>query len=285
MVIVKILGGLGNQMFQYAYANALKQKGYNVKLDITGFHNYSLHGGYHLNNYNVTIDVATENEILFIKKKNYFKNILRQLCLKNKIILKERTLLFNNKFLSISDNTYVEGYFQSEKYFNSIRNSILESFTLINPISSYGVSISEKIISLKNTCSIHIRRGDYLNDVNKNIFGTCSLNYYKDAISHIEKNIPNITFFIFSNDIEWSKDNINVKHAVYIDNSSRIPNEDIYLMSLCKHNIIANSSFSWWGSWLNTNKHKIVIAPKNWFIDSKLFSESLDIIPKNYIQL
>lgn len=286
MVIVKILGGLGNQMFQYAFASSLKEKGYNVKLDLLGFKNYNLHGGYQLGHFNINIEIATEEEVNCIKNKSKLQKLLRKMSFKNKYILKEKTFFFNEEFLNICDDTYIEGYFQTEKYFKSIDNEVKKTFIFSNALSTYGTSINKQIISASSSCSIHIRRGDYLDSSNKNIFAICDIDYYNRAISMINDRFPNTTYFIFSNDIQWAKKNLKLNEAIYINNDQvRLPHEDLYLMSLCKNNIIANSSFSWWGSWLNINQSKNVIAPKDWFVDKKLASESFDIVPSNYIRL
>lgn len=142
------------------------------------------------------------------------------------------------------------------------------------------------IIKSCNAVSLHIRRGDYISNATTNtIHGTCNLDYYKRAVEYIKKNSVSPIFFIFSDDIDWVKDNLhlNEKHY-YIDwNNADTNYEDMRLMSLCKHNVIANSSFSWWGAWLNNNPKKIVIAPQKWFNDSKL--NTFDVIPEKRIKI
>lgn len=118
------------------------------------------------------------------------------------------------------------------------------------------------------------------------IHGSCSLNYYENAIRLINKKISNVKYFVFSDEIDWVKENMNIKNATYIKNNNRIPHEDIELMGLCEHNIIANSSFSWWASWVNENKEKIIIAPKRWFADEAKNEQSLKgIICDNWIRI
>ena len=256
MVIVRVLGGLGNQMFQYAYAKALEMRGYDVKLDISGFKKYKLHGGYQLDKYNINLDNANKYSVLF-SKINPLKT------------LKEDNLLFNSKLLSLKGNEYVKGYFQTEKYFLQIRETLIKQFIINTEIKDSTKNYKKKITEAENSCSIHIRRGDYVtNNKSNSIHGTCSLDYYKQAIKIIEDKYKNITFFIFSDDISWTKENLNLVNAIYIDHKC-LPHEDIYLMSLCKHNITANSSFSWWAAWLNENISKTVVAPKQWFVDKE----------------
>jgi len=285
MIIVKIIGGLGNQMFQYAYAKALEQKGYNVKIDINAFETYNLHGGYQLNKYNIDLQYSTEEENRKFYKNNLLSKILKRLGLNNSKIFEEKSLLFDESLLRIEDGKYIQGYFQSEKYFLNIREILIKQFIINTHISSYTKEMKRKVLSIKNSCSIHVRRGDFTNSVNKNLHGTCNIEYYEKAIELMNNKEENINYFIFSDDIDWVKDNLKVNNAVYIDSKEkRIPHEDIYLMSLCSHNIIANSSFSWWGAWLNQNDNKIVIAPSRWFADETMYKQSKDIICKSWIK-
>jgi hypothetical protein len=267
MIIVRIVGGLGNQMFQYAYAKALQHKGYDVKIDISKFKKYKLHGGYQLDKYK--IDLETSNSFInFLSKINLKKNV------------KEKSLLFDEKMLNLSGNEYVKGYFQTEKYFSGIRDILLDQFVIKQEISESTVSYSKEIKKHKNSCSLHIRRGDYISDKKANsVHGTCDIEYYKEAVKLINNKFKDAYFFIFSDDITWVRNNLKVKNATYI-NHNVIPHEDMHLMSSCKHNITANSSFSWWGAWLNQSKNKTVIAPKKWFVSNKN-----EVACKNWIQL
>lgn len=286
MIIVKIVGGLGNQMFQYAYAKELEQKGYDVKIDISAFDTYKLHGGYQLDKYNIDLKVSTYKE-----NKKYYSNsllskVLRKIGIETSNAIREKSLLFDNTFLNIEDNNYVEGYFQSEKYFKDIRNILLEEFAIKQELFIYTKEIKQNIEESKNSCSIHIRRGDFINAKNASIHGACNLEYYQKAVEHIQTHVEDIHYFIFSDDIRWVKENLKLENAVYIESEEkRIPHEDIYLMSLCKHNIIANSSFSWWGAWLNHNNDKIVIAPKRWFASDEFEKQSSDIVCDGWVRV
>lgn len=286
MIIVKIIGGLGNQMFQYAYAKALEQKGYNVKIDISAFNTYNLHGGYQLNKYNIDLQYSTEEENRKFYKNKLLSKILKKIGIKTAKVIKEKSLLFDENLLLPKDYKYIEGYFQSEKYFLKIREILLKQFIINTHISSYTKEIKWKILSINNSCSIHIRRGDFTNNINKNLHGTCDIVYYQKAISHVENKIGIQKYFIFSDDIEWVKENLKINNAIYIESSEiRLPHEDMYLMSLCNNNIIANSSFSWWAAWLTKNNNKTVVAPKRWFFDEILFQQSKDIVPNNWIKI
>ncbi|WP_439130941.1 alpha-1,2-fucosyltransferase [Polaribacter sp.] len=267
MIIVRIVGGLGNQMFQYAYAKALQARGFEVQIDISKFKTYKLHGGYQLDKYKIDLEIP-----------NDFNLILSKLYLKKN--LKEKSLLFDENLMQLNGNEYVKGYFQTEKYFLNIRPTLLQQFTLENSFSETTIRYQTEIKNQQNSCAIHIRRGDYISDKKANsIHGTCDLSYYQNAIKHVHNQYKNIHFFVFSDDISWTRNNLRINNATYI-NHKVIPHEDLYLMSLCKNNITANSSFSWWGAWLNTNEQKMVISPKKWFNQKEN-----EVACKNWIQL
>lgn len=287
MIIVKIMGGLGNQMFQYAYAKALQEKGCDVKIDISTFETYKLHGGYQLDKYNTNINIASKFEIGQFYKNDFLSKILYKINLISRNITYVKSLRYDNNLFNLEDKTLIEGYFQSEKFFLDIREDLVAHFRIKNTLSDYGNKIKNKIDVSKNSCSLHIRRGDYVrnNDANK-VHGTCDLDYYENAMKKVETIDEDINYFVFSDDIDWVKKNLKIPNVIYVESvEKRIPHEDIYLMSLCQHNIIANSSFSWWGAWLNKYVDKIVIAPKRWFLDEKLFKESDDIVCESWIKI
>ena len=286
MIIVKIIGGLGNQMFQYAYAKALQEKGNEVKIDISVFNTYKLHGGYQLDKYKIDLKASTiEENNRFYKNTNMIK-ILRRLGYDKSTIIKEETLLFDDTLLKVEDNNYISGYFQTELYFKDIRESILREFIMTNKYTSYTEKIQKNILSNSKTCSIHIRRGDFINNTNISLHGACDLSYYTEAIKFMNLQYRGLKYFIFSDDISWVRENLEIEDALYIDSAEpRPPHEDIYLMSICSHNIIANSSFSWWGAWLNQNQNKVVIAPKRWFVDDEMDKQAKGIAPDGWIKI
>lgn len=201
--------------------------------------------------------------------------------------ISEKNLLFDEKNLSPNDNSFIEGYFQCEDYFKEFRDDIMNEFVQIERMSEYTYRIEQQIRNSDVAISLHIRRGDYIKDNNtNNIHGTCSLKYYEDAIKYFSNQYRDIKYYIFSDDIKWVQNNFKKYNFIYIDSvEKRLPHEDIYLMSLCHHNIIANSSFSWWGAWMNLNIAKEVIAPINWFNDKKLQKLSKNIVPVNWKRL
>lgn len=282
MIIVRVIGGLGNQMFQYALYRSLSEKYDEVYIDISDFNNIRGHNGYELSTvFNIKPLIATKKQISKYKYKN---NILSKL---SKKILGEKKnyytmdkLLYYPKVFELN-NSYLDGYWQSEKYFKQIENLLRHDFEFNKELDEKNKIIKEKIENV-NSVSIHIRRGDYLSDKNKKIYGDiATLEYYEKAISYIYENVENPYFFIFSNDIEWCKENFNIKNIEFIDWNKGIDSyKDMQLMSYCKHNIIANSSFSWWGAWLNNNRDKIVVCPNKWINDNESLIE--DIIPKTW---
>lgn len=281
------MGGLGNQMFQYSYTKFLQEKGHEVKIDTTAFKTYKLHGGYQLDKYNIDLQESTKKENDKFYKDNIYSKVLRRVGIKTSKAVREKSLLFDEVFLNIEDDNYIEGYFQSEKYFDFIRDELLKDFTIKQELSDSAKEIKTIIESSKNSVSLHIRRGDYVaNSHTNNVHGTCSLKYYDKAIQHLKSKIGDIQVFVFSDDIKWTKENLKYEYIYFVESDKkRIAHEDIYLMSLCNHNIIANSSFSWWGAWLNTNTKKIVIGPQNWFADEKMQEQSQDIVCESWVKI
>jgi hypothetical protein len=285
MKIVKFLGGLGNQMFQYAFYKALSAKYPNVKAHILGFDNYELHNGFELEKvFNIEVNKAKPFIIkLFDPSFNKWlhRKLRRILFLKKAPFIEKREFCFNNEALEQKGNQLYWGYWQTEKYFESISEELKKDFEFINKLDDRNLAVMHMILNC-NSVSIHIRRGDYINHTL--LGGICDLNYYKRAIQLIEEKISEPVFFIFSNDIHWCKRELNLPNAIFVSwNTDKLSYIDMHLMSNCKHNIIANSSFSWWAAWLNKNNEKTVIAPKKWTNDPK--HTDIEILPKQWIKL
>ena len=207
--------------------------------------------------------------------------LLNKFNIDNSLLLKNR----RNTFLKrIWMKIKVNNFYQSEKYFKDINGIIRKEFTLKNPLTLRAQEVSKEISNTKKSVSLHIRRGDYISDKKTNTYhGTCDTTYYKKAIDYIHQNLESPTFFIFSDDIRWVKENLKLENAVYVSNPKIKDYEELILMSMCSHNIIANSSFSWWGAWLNQNPNKIVIGPKQWLTHKT--ADELDILPAEWIQI
>lgn len=299
MIIIKLKWWLGNQMFQYAYIKALScRTGDNFKLDLSflqrmwkwyikkDFKNMDLIN-YELYMFDNEENFSLRQDLPFSEKfhNKYIDFLVRKIYsyLPFTKIYQEKWLQFQESFLKIRQ-WYIDGYFQSEKYFQDFKNEIRKDFIFTPPLSSKNQEITEHIKSL-NSISVHVRRWDYMSEKNKSLYGTCDLDYYKRAIRIIQEKINSPVFFFFSDDIEWVKENLQVENnSYYIDwNTGEQSYEDMRLMSLCKHNIIANSSFSWWGAWLNNNKEKLVIAPEKWFNSDTINYK--DIVPETWIKI
>jgi hypothetical protein len=289
MLIVEILGGLGNQLFQYSFGRQLaKRHNKKLKLDITGFENYHLHQ-FSLNHFNIDADFATKEEIKEFKPIDQ-----RLLCkwifsLKRRAgmtrIFKEAGFHFQPEALHFPNTGYITGYWQSEKYFKDYEALIRNDLRFKTAPDSQNQEWS-RIILNENSISLHIRRGDYITDPKaKQVHGFCDLDYYYRSIARINQEIKNPFFFIFSDDPEWVKENLQIAHPhLFVSNNDSTKNyEDMRLMSICKHNIIANSSFSWWGAWLNSHPGKMVIAPQKWFNTKD--RNANDLVPDEWIKL
>ncbi|MEK7592230.1 MAG: alpha-1,2-fucosyltransferase [Patescibacteria group bacterium] len=288
MIIVKIIGGLGNQMFQYALGrNLANRNNMELKLDISDFKNYKWHT-YGLNKLNIGENIATEKEIAKFKKyKTKSRSFLffhNKFVADNSIYVHEGTFNFNSKILDIKKSVYLDGYWQSEKYLLGIEDIIREEFTPRSPISPAAKTISEKMGG--SSISFHIRRGNYVTDKKvAEALGSCSLDYYQGALLKATMNLNKPEIFAFSDDIGWVKKNIKTKHKITFVSEHKLEDwEEMVLMSKCRRHIISNSTFSWWGAWLDPRKDKMVIAPSMpWFKSQRLANN--DIVPSSWIQM
>ncbi|MEI8390333.1 MAG: alpha-1,2-fucosyltransferase [bacterium] len=294
MIIAKLRGGLGNQMFIYAFARHLAHiNNTDLKLDLSYYTNY--HRDYELNHFDIIENIATEDEIKLLKKLKPKHNEILSFIkykLKNRPVkmLPDKSYILDDgvsfipEYMKLPDNVFLEGLFQSEKFFKDIRMIIKKEFTLTEPLQGKNLQFSNHIKSV-NSVSLHVRRGDYItNQWAMDNLGLCSLEYYQKAIEYIESNTEDPHFFLFSDEIEWVKKHlkINSSYTTVDGNNENTGYEDLRLMSLCNHHITANSSFSWWGAWLGHNHNKIVISPKNWF-KLNIFDDK-DLVPDNWIK-
>lgn len=292
---VEIVGGLGNQMFQYAFYLKIKHFYTNKETKI-----YTQRFSETLDNNGFEIDriFKVENNIevkelssLIDDSLSLKDRIRRKLIGFKKTFFLETVFKYNPKVFKLHrrNNVYFRGLWQDELYFTDIRNQVLDTFNF-RPFdkNSENYKISE-LIKSTNSISIHIRRGDYIsNEKYLNILGNiCTENYYNSAINYVLRNLKDVSFFVFSDDIEWvkSKYSFLMNHpTTFINHNKGIDSYmDMQLMSYCKHNIIANSSFSWWGAWLNKNESKIVIAPEKWFKNNKRL-ENNHIVPESWMK-
>ena len=291
MIIIKLQGGLGNQLFQYAIARyfAIKNNA-QVKLDISWYQTQTFRK-YELDNLNITGDIAVLNEINKFKKYQYkngggiFRYLYNTFIANEKKYIREKSFVFSKSILEVKDNAYLDGIWFSEKYFSSVSDTIRREITLKIPLHT-NLDQIRQIMRDTESVSICIRRTDFTNNPKVSaIHGLLPMEYYDMAIEKIKEKLINPNFFIFSDDIEWAKQNFKIKYPTYFvsDPNTLDACQQLMLMSECKHNISANSSFSWWGAWLCTNPNKIIIVPKKWFKEESRNTD--DLIPESWIKL
>jgi len=287
MIITRLRGGLGNQMFQYAAGRRLAYTQNTVlKLDTTAFIDTSLRK-FELSSLNIKASIARADEIQTFTKNGIpsFLPFLPARLYANRNIIRERQFHFDSDIMRLRDNVYLDGYWQSEKYFTDIQELIKSDFTFCKLPSASDTDLIQQIQSC-NSISLHIRRGDYVTNLHTHDFhGVCTLDYYYTCINRLSEQIEHPHFFVFSDDPNWAETHLKVDHPLTIiaHNSPENAVNDLRLMSMCKHNIIANSSFSWWGAWLNQNPDRIVCAPNKWFANAPL--DTKDLLPESWIRL
>lgn len=285
-LIIAFEGGLGNQMFQYVLYKYFEKKEKNVRADLSSYINFGVMP-FQLEQVFPSIKLQEAN---LDKKEAY----LRIRCISkddaNTIVYIEPDIwhlpLYNaNKEILKYDNGYIQGYHQTYYYAQMVQDEIKNTFKF-KKNEDRGLLYLTNLCKEKESISIHIRRGDYLDRKYKRVFGDiCTIEYYMKSIQFLRGKFPDAFFVFFSNDIEWVKEHIQQDNAIYVTPQmfdTYVDWYDMYLMSVCKHNIIANSSFSWWGAWLNDNPGKVVIAPKRWINADNCYE---DICPPQWVRI
>lgn len=292
MIISNLIGGLGNQMFQYATGRALSlSKGLEFKLDVSDFDSYRLHQGFELQRvFYCPVQLANLDEVRSVLGWQSSSTIRRVLARPEMSAIRRRSFVVEPHFQfwgginHVDVNCYLTGYWQTEKYFSGYSDVIRSDLSFKNSFNNVNSCVAEQINGVA-AVSLHVRRGDYVNNPKTTAnHGVCPLDYYVKAIQYIAERVAKPEFFIFSDDPAWVKCNINIGFpSRYIDHNQGAESyNDMHLMSLCKHHIIANSSFSWWGAWLNPDPSKIVVAPNKWFANSNDVS---DLFPDAWVSL
>ncbi|MDX2191527.1 MAG: alpha-1,2-fucosyltransferase [Bacteroidota bacterium] len=284
MIIVAIGGGLGNQLFEYAFGYSLSKKlNTTLKLDLSGFEsgNYITKREFTLNRFNINCDLALAEDIMRIKHthtpklvKSIYKRIFPYY---QQWIVEEKEFGFDPNYLNIPDNRFILGVWHSYKYFDNYKEEILSQIQLREIQKLASKSIFQEITNNPNAVAVHIRRGDYLiQPLYLNRHGLCDISYYKKASEIIESKISNPTYYIFSDDINWAITNLSfLRKNIPVSTLGLADYEELIVMSKCKHHIIANSSFSWWGAYLGQHEKQIVVAPKNWFAGENIDENNL----------
>ena len=301
MIVVKLMGGLGNQLFQYAFGISLSNKlNSDVAYDISSFINDSVRK-LRLNSLGLSLKYKNRSCIFVILMKlarycsgrsrlvrsfNLLKRIESAYEMKTAFfykIIKEAD--FNIGTIPQTKNYYFDGYWQNPAYFEDVRPIILKNINFPDLQNAQDLNLRNLIINSESV-AIHIRRGDYVENRQYNDFyGTCSPEYYRKAIDRILSGISNAKFFLFTDDPDFVEANFDfLPTKTLVSDKQRSEIDDLNLMHLCKHFIIANSSFSWWGAWLSQNPQKIVVAPKQWYKNEEA-NEQCKIVPKDWIKI
>ena len=289
MINVFLKEGLGNNLFQYAVGKHLAVK----------------------NNTTIRLIIKTKHDILgrkIIKRLGYFRIEAKQIIIEpisyatmiherigrllgihwlscDGRVYYEKGWGFDPEVLAFKDGIYLDGFFQSEKYFKDIEHIIRNDLRFREDSFGEESATYKELIAKQNSVGLHIRRSDYLMS---NLHNVCNMRYYNKSVAYMQNQLVSPYFFVFSDDIEWCSENLHISNGsfVNIQASKKNPIIDLQLMSLCKHNIISNSTFSWWAAWLNENHEKIVVAPNRWFNDEILNAQALrDTIPDDWIRL
>lgn len=290
MVVVRIWEGLGNQLFQYAYARALQLRtGKQVCLDTDRiFKDVLEHKGverkYSLDKFHIQLPIAnnTERKLFFLERRNYLHKLVLLLA-KNNLwfwaFQKENDIWYKEKQKIVRDNSYLMGWFQDEKYFIEYRDILLKELT-----PKKKIRISKKLRDMLKsdlTVSVHIRRTDF-----KKLGNTLPVSYYKLAQKTMESRVANPQYIIFTDDAEWVKAHLDFgENAYWVCEEELKDYEELFVMSRCRHNIIANSTFSWWGAWLNKNENKIVVGPRQWNVIHTPNMIKENIMPESWIRV
>lgn len=282
MVVVKLKGGLGNQLFQYAFARAMAiYYSTNSYLDISDYlyDNHRVKRSFDLNLFDIKSEVIRSIADL---KVNFLQSLFRQEAKLN--LYNEKTISHDNEVYNLKLPIHFDGYWQSFKYFDFIKADLQKELVLISKKTKVQDSYFFRL-KLFPSVAVHIRRGDYVTDeITNQIHGVCSLEYYLNSIEYFKRKIPNVQFLIFSDDITYVKSILgNMSNYIYIENLDNHV-EEFDLMKQCDHFIISNSTFSWWAAWICSNEDKEVIAPNRWYKDDDFESKTKDLIPTNWLK-
>lgn len=292
MIVSHILGGLGNQMFQYAAGRALSiSRSAPLRLDISDFSGYGPHHGFELMQvFSCPVTLAGPEDVRAVLGWQSSRLVRRLVVCPALRFLRNRHFVAEPHFhhwpgiRDVPLPCYLRGYWQSERYFSNVAQTLRMDFTFRQPLTGRNLELAEKI-GAANAVSLHVRRGDYAsNPKTLAMHGVCPLGYYEAAIKYIVERVETPHFFVFSDDMEWVRGNLIIDHpCAYVDHNSGAESyNDMRLMSLCRHHIIANSSFSWWGAWLNLRPEKLVVAPKRWFANG---NNVKDLLPSGWVSL
>ena len=285
MIYSNLVSGLGNQLFQYVMGRQLSLiHNVDLKLDVRHFDSQKLRA-FKLNHYRINAEIAREQEIEgFLKPYlnsglyyKVFRKIAHQFPKHQRRYFKENEWwVYEQDILKTPSSVYIEGYWQHYKYFENLHPQILDELTINEGYNSDVAKLVSEIENNPNSISLHIRRGDYITDSQANsLMGIMPLSYYYSAIAYLKHRLPAPHIYIFSDDLDWVFDNLKTDIPVTLVDIEDGKKDylELDIMSKCRHQIIANSSFSWWGAFLNRNPDKIVIAPQKWVVPPNINSK------------
>lgn len=260
MRLIKMTGGLGNQMFIYAFYLKMKKLFPHTRIDLSDMVHYHVHHGYEMNR------VFALPQVEFCTNRTW-KKVMEFLFFKTLLERKQKDLqsFWKSRVWPL---VYFKGFYQSERFFSDIEDDVRKAFAFdMSKANDRSVQMAVRMDADVNAVSLHVRRGDYLEPKHwENTGSVCQLPYYRNAIAEMKKRVSNPVFYVFSDDLAWVKENLQLENVVYIDwNKGNDSWQDMMLMSHCRHHIICNSTFSWWGAWLDPRKEKTVIVPERWF--------------------
>ncbi len=292
MIVVKLIGGLGNQMFQYALGRRLAhERRVPLKVDLSWFRaqkqtQVDTVRSYALDGWRIRASPATARDLWWFPQLRpgltRFSDYIAWLA---PPVVSEKSCGFDPDVLRTPRSAYLSGYWQSERYFGSVRSFLLEDFALSIPPCSHASELARQIEGAP-VISLHVRRADYLSNPAAAAFhGVCSPEYYRSAMRWVAGQVGDAHFLVFGDDLQWARDKLqSAWPTTFVEHSLDCPpHNDIWLMSLCSHHIIANSSFSWWGAWLAENPSQLVVAPRRWFRDERL--DTSDLLPDRWTML
>lgn len=286
MVIVKLTSGLGNQMFQYAAGYAVAKKlGTELKIDLSWYKNTPQKEEprqLSLTNFRAKIEPTTQTEALKIKLTKLANQYVPQLGLGFYEQIRSKSTMVDKRVLEATGDIYLDGYWQSEQYFEGVASEI-KSIYQPKRVSK-KMSVWLKRIKGKNSVAVHVRRGDYTYHPSAFIFKVLGDDYYKKAVAYIKQRVDKPGFFVFTDDIEWvRKSHFLPAGTVVVSGNNLADWQELWLMAACKHTVMANSTFSWWGAWLKDKSGKIVISPRSWFKGKQI--RTGDILPERWARL
>lgn len=275
MIIVRLCGGLGNQMFQYAAGLALaRQQGTELRFDLAWFDRVQLHQGLELHRvFGLPLPQPSRKEMNAVlgwaARPLARRALSRSVCrwMRPSTWVSEPYFHYWSAFETIGPDAYLDGYWQSWHYFAGVEPLVRECFRFAQPLDECNTKLVQKM-SACNSVSVHVRRGDFARDpAIQRVHGVDLSGYYRAAVGQIQKYISSPHFFIFSDEPEWATKHLSLRapFTIVAHNRGKDSYRDMQLMASCRHHIIANSTFSWWGAWLNPSPKKIVIAPREWF--------------------